>query len=267
MTATVACRHILGMRVDASSYAHATECVITAARTSQPFWLCPASVPTVMEARRSSTFLRVMASADLVTPDGMPLVWTLRLTGVASSSRVYGPNLTIKVLEAAATSGLRVGFYGASQETIEKLVLTCKKRWPGLDVAYAHSPPFRQASLGEQAEAIQAIKASGVQILFVGLGCPKQEIWVHRHFQTLRMPVLAVGAAFDFIAGTKPQAPKWMQSSGLEWLFRLSTEPKRLWRRYLLGNPAFLLLLTAELLGLRKMKPPADPDHSTTLEN
>jgi N-acetylglucosaminyldiphosphoundecaprenol N-acetyl-beta-D-mannosaminyltransferase len=195
-----------------------------------------------------------MATASLVTTDGMPLVWALRLLGVRSAQRVYGPTLTEKLLAVAAASSIPVGFYGSSPETVRNLVDRCETRWPGLRVVFACSPPYRPLTLDEDREIIRQVKASGARILFVSLGCPKHEIWAHDHARTLRIPILAVGAAFDFIAGVKPQAPAWMQSIGLEWFFRLATEPRRLWRRYLLGNPTFLLLLAAQLTGVRRFE-------------
>ncbi len=249
-------RRVVGLRVDASTYADATARVILAARQREAFWLCPACVQTVLEAHRSSSFARVMDTATLVTTDGMPLVWSLSLMGVPNAQRVYGPTLTEHILDVAAVSDLPVGFYGASQDTIDKLVVRCPERWPGLKVAYAYSPPYRPPTPEEDQETIRRIQESGARIMFVSLGCPKHELWAHDHYKILNMPVLAVGAAFDFIAGAKPQAPHWLQAVGLEWLFRLSTEPKRLWRRYLLGNPKFAMLLAAQLIGLRRFDGP-----------
>ena len=225
--------------------------------------MCPASVPTIIEAHRDDSFRQVMLTADFVTTDGMPLVWTHRLLGISSAQRVYGPRLTELTLEAAAAGGVPVGFYGGSPATLEALVGACAERWPALQVAYACSPPFRALTHVEEQETVASIQQSGARVLFVGLGCPKQELWANRHAATLRMPVLAVGAAFDFIARTKPQAPRWMQSCGLEWLFRLLTEPRRLWKRYVIGNPMFVLLLAAQLTGIRRFGGPAGSRHGT----
>jgi N-acetylglucosaminyldiphosphoundecaprenol N-acetyl-beta-D-mannosaminyltransferase len=243
-------RLIISLHVDVSSYEAARDRVLAAAKNREAFWLCPACVQTVMEAYHSRSFQSVMATAGLVTSDGMPLVWSLRLSGASKARRVYGPTLTETVLEAAAVEGLPVGFYGASPCTLRKLVERCQQRWPGLQIAYAYSPPYRTPTPEEDRETTCQIQASGARILFVSLGCPKHEIWAHDHYKTLNIPILAVGAAFDFIAGSKPQAPQWMQSAGLEWLFRLVTEPRRLWRRYLLGNPKFVMLFGAQMMGL-----------------
>ncbi len=247
-------RHILGMRVDFSSYEDAVARVLRAAEDPRPFWLCPASMQTVMEAHRTPSFQAVMDSASLVTSDGMPLVWTLRLMGIRNASRVYGPTLTERVLEAAADSGVPVGFYGSSPETLSKLLARVREKWPRLNVAYAFSPPYRPLTQEEDCEIIERIQSSRARVLFVGLGCPKQEVWAWNHYHILNVPILAVGAAFDFIAGVKPTAPAWMQSAGLEWFFRLISEPRRLWRRYLLLNPAFTFLLLSQLTGLRRFE-------------
>ncbi len=251
------------MRVDASSYSSATAQVIAAAQRQEAFWLCPAGVHTVIEAHRNPLMARAMETANLVTTDGMPLVWSLRWMGIRSQKRVYGPTLTERVLEAAAQQGIPVAFYGTSPETMHRLLGNCRARWPTLEIAYACSPPFRQLTPQEDLDALEGVRTSGAKILFVGLGCPKQERWAQDHYRPLSMPVLAVGAAFDFIAGTKQQAPEWMQGLGLEWLFRLISEPRRLWRRYLFGNPYFVLLLIAQMAGLRRFdrearRPPAD---------
>ena len=244
-------RHfIVSLYVDVSSYEAATDRVLSAAKLREPFWLCPACVQTVMEAHRSRSFQSIMATAGLITSDGMPMVWALRLLGVQKAQRVYGPTLTERVLESAAVEDLPVGFYGASPHALRTLVERCQQRWPSLKVAYAYSPPYRPPTSQEDLETIRQVLASGARILFVSLGCPKHEIWAYNHYRALKMPILAVGAAFDFIAGSKPQAPTWMQSAGLEWLFRLLTEPRRLWRRYLFGNPAFLMLFGAQMIGL-----------------
>ncbi len=248
-------RHILGMRVDCSSYEDAVQQVLNAAETRTPFWLCPACVQTVVEAHRAPSFREVMDTANLVTTDGMPLVWALRLMGLKNASRVYGPTLTEKILETVAVSGVPVGFYGSSQDSLDRLQARLRERWPRLNIAYAYSPPYRPLTPEEDSEVTASIQASGARILFVSLGCPKHELFAWNHYRKLNMPILAVGAAFDFLAGVKPQAPAWMQAIGLEWFFRLLSEPRRLWRRYLLMNPVFVFLFAAQLTGLRRFHP------------
>jgi N-acetylglucosaminyldiphosphoundecaprenol N-acetyl-beta-D-mannosaminyltransferase len=204
-----------------------------------------------MEARRSADYRVVMDQADLVTTDGMPLVWMLRALGIPEATRVYGPDLTPVVLQAAADAGIPVGFYGGTDGVLAALVALARLRFPGLRVAYAEAPPFRPPTPEEDQRTTQAIHDAGVRILFVGLGSPKQDRWMHAHKDGVQAVMVGVGAAFDFLAGAKRQAPKWMRSSGLEWAFRLATEPRRLGRRYLTQNPKFVLLAVAQLLRSR----------------
>jgi N-acetylglucosaminyldiphosphoundecaprenol N-acetyl-beta-D-mannosaminyltransferase len=204
-----------------------------------------------MEGFDSVEFREVMLRADLVTPDGMPLVWGLRLLGARGAERVYGPDLTLHVLQAAAVHGLPIGFYGTSPETLERLTKRMRDRFPGLRIAYAYAPPFRPLTEAEDAQVTGEIRASGVRILFVGIGMPKQERWMAAHKGRVPAVMLGVGAAFDFLSGAKPQAPRWMQRAGLEWVFRMASEPRRLGPRYLKHNPRFVTLFAMQLLGIR----------------
>jgi N-acetylglucosaminyldiphosphoundecaprenol N-acetyl-beta-D-mannosaminyltransferase len=174
-------------------------------------------------------------------------VWALRLLGVAKAERVYGPSLLPIVCELARERGLSVGFYGGSAGVLDVLVRRMWKRFPRLDVSFAFAPPFRALSAEENQKVIEGIENSETNILFVGLGCPKQERWMADHRSSLSCVMVGVGAAFDFHAGHKSQAPAWMQVSGLEWLFRLCCEPRRLWRRYLYHNPRFLFHFVRQL--------------------
>jgi len=242
---------ILGMRVDATSYEDAVHRALDWARRMKSRYICAANVHMVMEAYDSRDFLRAVNCADLVTPDGMPLVWGLRLLGVRRQERVCGPHLTLHLLDRAAQEGIPVGFYGGGPEVLDKLVRVARGRFPGIRIAYAYSPPFRPMTREEDATVVEEINASGVRILFVALGCPKQEQWMHHHKDRLQAVQIGVGAAFDFIAGTKRQAPSWMMHIGLEWLFRLMTEPRRLAGRYVRHNPRFLFLFAGQLLRAR----------------
>jgi N-acetylglucosaminyldiphosphoundecaprenol N-acetyl-beta-D-mannosaminyltransferase len=244
-------RHILNVRVDATSYVDATARVLAWAQQSRSCYVCLATVNSIMEAHASGEYQRVMRDADLVTSDGMPLVWLLRWLGIAEASRVYGPDLVPMVLAAAAEQGIRVGFYGGSERALAKLLGTVGCRFPDLQVAYAYAPPFRALTPEEDDRQTRAIADSGTRILFVGLGGAKQDYWMHAHHGRVRAVMLGVGAAFDYLAGTKPQAPRWMRRSGLEWLFRLGAEPRRLWRRYLARNPRFAILALAQLVRTR----------------
>jgi N-acetylglucosaminyldiphosphoundecaprenol N-acetyl-beta-D-mannosaminyltransferase len=245
---------ILGVRVDPTSYTDSISQIAHWAQNKESRYVCIANVHMIMEAHDTPDFLRIVNSADLVTPDGIPLVWVLRLKGFRHQERVYGPDLMLQTLQAAETVGVQVGFFGSSPEVLAALQLRLSARFPSLRIVYAWSPPFRALSADEEEQAIQQIEASGARILFVGLGCPKQEYWMAAHSDRIRAVMLGVGAAFDFHAGFKPQAPDCMQKAGLEWLFRLASEPKRLWRRYLYHNPRFLWLAGLELIGLHKCR-------------
>ncbi len=247
-------RSILGMRADATSYPAASSQVLAWARAGESRYVAVATVNNVMEAYDSPAFRAIMNAADLVTPDGMPLVWGLRLLGIRTAARVYGPDLTPHLLEAAAREGIPVGFYGATDAILEKLLGAVRSRYPSLRVAYAWAPPFRALSPEEDLAATTLINDSGARILFVGLSTPKQERWMAAHRGRVEAVMLGVGAAFDFLAGTKRQAPRWMMRAGLEWLFRLASEPRRLARRYLKHNPRFLVLFLTQLCGWRKFR-------------
>jgi N-acetylglucosaminyldiphosphoundecaprenol N-acetyl-beta-D-mannosaminyltransferase len=210
--------------------------------------VCIATVNEVMQAYDSPEFLAVMNDADLVTPDGMPLVWGLKLLGKRNSSRVYGPDLTPIVLAKAEACGVKVGFYGGAPEALQSLLKYVAARFPKLQVAYSYSPPFRPLTPEEDNAVTVAINNSGASILFVGLNSPQQNFWMAAHRPELRAVMLGVGAAFDFLSGSKKQAPRWMMRIGLEWLFRLISEPKRLWKRYLKHNPRFVFFFGLQLL-------------------
>jgi N-acetylglucosaminyldiphosphoundecaprenol N-acetyl-beta-D-mannosaminyltransferase len=242
----------LHVQVDVISYSGAARTVLGWAAGYESRYICIANVHMLMETNDSPSFREVVNNADLVVPDGMPLVWMMRLKGQQDQQRVYGPTLMLHVLESAARVGIPVGFYGGEAEVLKMLVERMQARYASLNVAYVFSPPFRGMSPEEDVEIVERINQSGARILFVGLGCPKQEMWMAEHCGKVNAVMLGVGAAFDFHAGVKPQAPAWMQRIGLEWLFRLMTEPRRLWKRYLYHNPRFIVLATADLLGMLK---------------
>jgi len=244
--------YVLGMRVDATSLKDATHRALAWSKAGESRYVCVANVHMVMEAYDAPDFRRIVNAADLVTPDGMPLVWMLRRLGFPEQERVAGPDLTLRICEAASQEGVPVGFYGGTPEVLESLVTNLKRKYPTLKIAYAYSPPFRPLTPEEDTQVVEEINSSGTRILFVGLGCPKQERWMAAHKGRVQAVMIGVGAAFDFHAGRLPQAPAWMQRAGLEWLFRLLTEPRRLWRRYAKHNPRFVILALMQLLGLRK---------------
>lgn len=245
-TGQVESRPILEVTVHATSYLDATERVLAWARIGASRYVCACNVHMVMEAHDDPVFRGVVNGADLVSPDGMPLVWALRLLGVREATRVYGPDLMLAVCAAAERESIPVGLYGGAEPVMERVKLRLREQFPDLNMAYTHSPPFGTGA--EHQGDIEAITRSGVRILFVALGCPKQERWMARHRDLVPAVMVGVGAAFDFLAGAKPQAPRLMQNTGLEWAFRLATEPRRLWRRYVVHNPRFAALLALQLL-------------------
>jgi N-acetylglucosaminyldiphosphoundecaprenol N-acetyl-beta-D-mannosaminyltransferase len=241
---------ILRSNIDRTSYQLAVDQVVGWTHQQESRYICAANVHMLMEANDSPGFAAIVNDADLVTPDGIPLVWMMRLKGQRNQQRVYGPTLMLHILEAAAREYIPVGFYGSTSEVLTPLIQRLRAIDPELTVAFSFSPPFRQLTDVEDEDVIKEINQSGAKILFVGLGCPKQEAWMAAHRGRVRAVMIGVGAAFDFHAGRVSQAPLWIQKIGMEWLFRLAVEPRRLWRRYLFHNPRFIILAIADLLGL-----------------
>ncbi len=207
----------------------------------------------VTEARQDPAFRAILNGADLVVPDGMPLVWLGRLHGHGLKRRVYGPELMLAFFERTARRGHRHFFYGGAPGVPQELAETLVARFPGTKVAGTYSPPFRSLSAEEGAQIVQEINAAQADVLWVGLSTPKQERWMYEHRDLLNVPVMVgVGAAFDFHTGRMKQAPVWMRENGFEWLFRLLHEPRRLWRRYILQGSQFVLNVSLELVGLKR---------------
>lgn len=247
-------RYILCMRVDATSYEDATQRILDWARTRASCYVCAANVHMTMEVYDKPAFAQIVNNAALVTPDGMPLVWALRALGIKDASRVYGPTLTLYVCKAAAQQNIAIGLYGGTSESLERFTAFLKKQFPRIRIVCQIAPPFRPITLEENSLYTQQIVASGAQILLVGIGCPKQEFWMAAHNHLIPAVMLGVGAAFDFHSGQVKQAPEWMQNIGLEWLFRLIQEPKRLWKRYMYNNPRFVLFFLSQLLTSKLLK-------------
>jgi N-acetylglucosaminyldiphosphoundecaprenol N-acetyl-beta-D-mannosaminyltransferase len=239
---------ILGMKVSAVTCLKATQNIVEWAVKKESRYICLANVHMTMEAYDSGRFRQIINSADLVAPDGKPLSWILQTKfRLFQSEQVCGRDLTHSVCQAAATSTISVGFYGSTPDVLSALVSNIKRYYPNLNVVYAYSPPFRPLTLPEKQGVIRDIKASGVQILFVGLGCPKQERWMAEHKDIIQAVMIGIGGAFDMIAGVKQQVPSWMQMLGLEWLFRLCLEPQRLWYRNFYYSPRFVFVIIKRL--------------------
>lgn len=244
-------RNVLGVRVDVTDYNTAAERIIQAARAKKALGVSGLAVHGVMTGVLDDEHRFRLNSLELVVPDGQPVRWALNWIHKAGlKDRVYGPNLTLEVCKRAEQEGLSVFFFGGTQEILSQLRKKLSIRFPRLVVAGMMSSKFRRLTIPEKNQIVSEIRNSGASIVFVGLGCPRQEIWVYEFRESLSCPLLAVGAAFPFLAGTLQQAPLWMQQRGLEWLFRLSREPLRLWSRYLLLTPQFLALLLLQRLGL-----------------
>lgn len=210
-------------------------------------YVCVATVHMVMEAHDDPEFAAVVNAADLVVPDGMPLVWMQKRLGAEDASRVRGNDLMINLCRFAEDAGLSVGFYGGRQEILDAVQARAAREFPELNIAYACAPPFRELSREEDAGVVAEINKGAPYILFVGLGCPKQENWMAAHKDKIGAVMIGVGAAFDFYAGNLRESPRWLSNIGLEWLFRLAMEPKRLWRRYLILNPRFMWLAMKQI--------------------
>lgn len=240
-------REILGVRFHATRYEQATKLILRWAMRGESRTVYCSNTHSVIEAQDDPAFLDVLNTADLNTSDGVPIVWALRREGVGAE-RVYGPDLTLHVLRAAAEKGLPVAFYGSTPETLDRLRDALPALVPGLELRAMISPPFRPLSDDEDNAFTDELAESGARIVFVGLGCPRQERWCHAHRGRIPAPMLAVGAAFDFHAGQVRQAPALIQKMGMEWAFRLAMEPRRLWRRYTRVVPRFIIGYSRQLV-------------------
>ncbi|HMT06831.1 MAG TPA: WecB/TagA/CpsF family glycosyltransferase [Pyrinomonadaceae bacterium] len=215
-------------------------------------YVCFSTVHMIMEGHDDASFAEIVNAADMIVPDGMPLVWMQKRSGISDANRVRANDLMIELCKFAEAKGRSVGFYGAAPEVIEDIKKRIEREMPNLKVAYAYSPPYRALTDEEDAEITNNINLARPDFLFVGLGCPKQELWMNAHRDRLSTVSLGVGASFDFFAGNVRECPPWIGRLGLEWLYRLTQEPKRLWRRYLILNPRFMSLAAKQLLGGRK---------------
>lgn len=249
MKSNIPRQNILGVEISAINMKLAIETIAGWIKAGSPNYVCVTPAHSVMDCLDDVELREIFNQSGMTTPDGMSIVWLLKLHGQKQVERVYGPDLMLAVCQRGLDAGWRHYFYGGAPGVGEALVERLRERCPGLQVAGHYSPPFRELTLEEDHEITALIQEAKPDVVWVGISSPKQERWMHAHVDKLGAPVLAgVGAAFDFLSGNKKQAPRWMQRSGLEWLYRLLTEPKRLWRRYK-RYPRFVLLAAAQLLG------------------
>jgi exopolysaccharide biosynthesis WecB/TagA/CpsF family protein len=250
--------NIIGILIDAVDYKSAVDRIVQAAEERRPMAISALAVHGLMTGVLHSGYKYRLNHFDLLVPDGQPVRWALNLLhGAQLRDRVYGPNLMLALCSRAEEDGLGVFLYGSTEEVLRGLKRSLEHRFPSLRIVGMEPSKFCRLSAGERTDLIARIRSAGAAIVCVGLGCPRQEVWAYELREALSMPLVAVGAAFPFLAGTVQQAPKWMQDRGLEWLFRLVAEP-RLWRRYLLLNPLYVFLVALQLLGLSHFSTDSD---------
>jgi N-acetylglucosaminyldiphosphoundecaprenol N-acetyl-beta-D-mannosaminyltransferase len=248
-------RNVLGILIDAVDYEHAVQVVLQAAREKRPAAISALAVHGLMTGVLDREHKFRLNRFDLLVPDGQPVRWVLNwLYRTGLSDRVYGPNLTRRLCQRATAEGLPIYFYGSTPQILTALRRSLECEYPGIVIVGMEPSKFRRLTPREKEDLAGRVRLSGASILFVGLGCPRQEVFAYEFRNAVGMPVLAVGAAFPFLAGLTPQAPRWMQDRGLEWLFRLASEPRRLWRRYLYLNPAYAFLVALQALRISRFR-------------
>jgi N-acetylglucosaminyldiphosphoundecaprenol N-acetyl-beta-D-mannosaminyltransferase len=246
-------KNVLGILINALDYEAAVNGILRAARERRGLAVSAVAVHGLMTGVLDPEQKFRLNHFDLLTPDGQPIRWVLNwLYRAGLSDRVYGPNLTLRVCARAAEESVAVYFYGSTPEILSELKKSLATQFPRLVIAGLEPSRFRPLTPEEKADLGTRICGSGASLVFVGLGCPRQEVFAFEWRDILQMPILAVGAAFPFLAGMIPQAPAWMQKAGLEWLFRLASEPKRLWRRYFFLNPAYIFLVLLQATGISR---------------
>lgn len=253
--------NVLGVGISVLNLKTALAAIAQAVQTRQKGYICVTGVHGVMEAQEEPSFKTILNNAFLCTPDGMPMVWAGKFDGQRDMSRVYGPDLMLEVCAWSETSGCRHFFYGGAEGVADLLADRLKARFPKLTVVGTYTPPFRPLNAEELAGVQAQISAAKPDILWVGLSTPKQEKFMAEFLAKLDVTLMiGVGAAFDFHSGRVKQAPRWMQRSGMEWFYRLCSEPRRLARRYFRNNPLFVLKYSSQLAGLKKYPLPAKVD-------
>lgn len=245
---------VLGVPLAVSDYEEALDWMDTRIAAGARAWVTAAAVNLVISAHDDPSVMSAVRGATLAVPDGQPLVWALKALGESRATRVYGPDLMARHCERAAAAGTPIYLYGGrDQQALTLLTRKLQERFAGLRIVGGCSPPYRPLSEPEQEQVAAEIDRTGAEVVWVGIGQPKQELWMAQMRSRLQAPLLVgVGAAFDFHAGLVAQAPPWMQRAGLEWLFRLSREPRRLWRRYATQNPRFMVGFARQLIAQRR---------------
>ncbi len=243
---------VLSAEIDSLTWEDALQRIGLWASKFESRYVCICNVHAVVTAGQDAQFGHIVREADMATPDGAPVAWMLRRLGFSGQQRINGPDLMWRYCERAAERGESVFLYGGSSETLSILQIRLVEAFPSLQIAGAWSPPFRALTEEEDEVDVARINASGAGTVWVSLGCPKQEKWMAAHRGRINAVMVGVGAAFDYHAGTIRRAPLWMQQNGLEWLYRLLSEPRRLWKRYLVTNTLFLMLATRQLFFRRR---------------
>jgi exopolysaccharide biosynthesis WecB/TagA/CpsF family protein len=242
-------QNLFGVDFALMDYESASDIIVENAESNKSFGVSALAVHGLVTAVKDPGIARAIEKIDMVVPDGQPIRWALnRFCGAGLEDRVYGPELTLRVLEKANRKGLRIYLFGSTEDTLEKLSGFIKSRYQNVILAGMHPDRFREATHEEDQRDINKINDTGPHIVLVGRGCPRQEVWVADHLGKIKAVMMAVGAAFDIHAGSLKQAPKWMQDRGLEWFYRLVKEPRRLWKRYLLTNSYFVYLILQHIL-------------------
>ncbi len=242
------CFEVLGVKIADTNLFDTCERIVDWVRKKEKTYVCIAPVASIMDCQKDKKYKEIVNRSGMTTPDGMPVVWLGKMKGMKKIARTYGPDLMLELCEKGQREDLTHYFYGSLEDVNQKLSNRLKSQFEKIKISGSFAPPFRDLGEVEDDQVIEKINNANVDVLWVGLGSPKQDYWMFNHRKKLNVPVIiGVGAAFDFLSGTKKQAPKWMQKSGLEWLFRLIQEPGRLWKRYLIGNTIFVYLILKEL--------------------
>jgi N-acetylglucosaminyldiphosphoundecaprenol N-acetyl-beta-D-mannosaminyltransferase len=239
---------VLGTPIDVIDWSTALAKIDDWASRAESRYVCICNVHSVVTADQEASFGKVLRDSDLNTPDGAPLAWFLRRSGYRTQERINGPDLMLAHCERAAANGMPIFLYGGAETTLALMADRLLRDFPGLNIAGMHSPPFRELSSAENQQDIEMINASGARVVWVSLGCPKQEQWMFDRKGVVQAVMVGVGAAFDYHAGVISRAPLWMRDLGLEWVHRLAAEPRRLWRRYLFTNSYFIVKIVSQEL-------------------